>query len=68
MDCILTHCAPTGIAKQISRFYEADRLTDFLKMIRQRCRFGYWFFGHYHDNKFIDEKYILQWEQIIQLK
>ena len=68
VDCILTHCAPTGIAKQISRFYKTDRLTNFLEMVRQKCRFGYWFFGHYHDNKIIDEKYILQWEQIIQLK
>lgn len=48
--------------------YGTDELTDFLETISQRCKFAYWFFGHYHDNRIIDEKYILQWEQISQLE
>lgn len=28
----------------------------------------YWFFGHYHDNRIIDDRYILQWEQISGLE
>lgn len=27
----------------------------------------YWLFGHYHDNKTIDEKHILLWEQIVRV-
>ena len=50
VDCILTHCCPTSIAKKISAHYKADRLTDFLEEILRRCGFNYWFFGHYHDN------------------
>lgn len=68
VDCILTHCAPTGIQKKLDGNYTPDRLTDFLEMIRQRCRFDYWFFGHYHRNEVIDGKYILQWERIVELR
>lgn len=68
VDCVLTHCAPTSIALTMNRQNEADRLTDFLEMVKNRCRFAYWFFGHYHRNEIIDQKYILQWEQISQLE
>ena len=29
--------------------------------------YHYWLFGHYHDNKAIDEKHILLWEQIVRV-
>ena len=29
--------------------------------------YHYWLFGHYHDNRAIDEKHILLWEQIVQV-
>ncbi len=67
VDCVLTHCAPTGIAEKLGGNYPPDRLTDFLETVKQRCRFHQWFFGHYHHNEIIDEKYILQWEQITKL-
>ena len=43
-------------------------LTDFLEEVSQRCRFKYHFFGHYHTNRVIREKYVLLYEQIIRLK
>ena len=67
VDCILTHCCPTSIAKKLNAGYSADRLTDFLEEVLRRCRFDYWFFGHYHENRIIDERFILQWEQISEL-
>ena len=42
--------------------------TDCLEGISQRCRFKYHFFGHYHENEIIREKYVLLYEQIIRLK
>ena len=63
----LTHCAPTGIALQFSRRNVADRLTDFLQEVKDRAQYHYWLFGHYHDNKAIDSKHILLWEQIVQI-
>ena len=67
VDYILTHCAPTSIALQFSRHYAADRLTDFLQEVKDRAQYHYWRFGHYHDNKAIDTKHILLWEQIVQI-
>ena len=67
VDYLLTHCAPTSIALMGSRHNEADRLTDFLQEVRERAKYHYWLFGHYHDNKAIDEKHILLWEQIVRI-
>lgn len=68
VDCILTHCAPTSIAQKIDQHNEADQLTDFLESVKNRCQFAYWFLGHYHRNQIIDQKYILQWEQISKIE
>ena len=67
VDYIITHCAPPSIALMGSRHNEADRLTDFLQEVRERAKYHYWLFGHYHDNKAIDEKHILLWEQIVRI-
>ena len=67
VDYILTHCAPTSIALQFSRHNVADHLTDFLQEVKDRTQYHYWLFGHYHDNKVIDTKHILLWEQIVQI-
>ena len=68
VDCILTHCGPSSIVRKIDPSYGSDQLTNFLDMVNQRCQFIYWFFGHYHDNRIIDDRYILQWEQISGLE
>ena len=67
VDYIITHCAPTSIALMGSRHNEADRLTDFLQEVQERAKYHYWLFGHYHDNRAIDEKHILLWEQIVRI-
>jgi DNA repair exonuclease SbcCD nuclease subunit len=67
VDCILTHCAPASIVSQLGPDYRRDRLTGFLEMVKDKCTFDYWFFGHYHDNRVINERFILQWEQMVQL-
>ena len=45
----------------------ADHLTDFLQEVKDRAQYHYWLVGHYHNNKAIDTKYILLWEQIVQI-
>ena len=67
VDYIITHCAPTSIALMGTRHNEADRLTDFLQEVQERAKYHYWLFGHYHDNRAIDEKHILLWEQIVRI-
>ena len=67
VDYIITHCAPTVIQQKINPNFEPDKLTDFLEEIRCRSQFHYWLFGHYHDNRIIDEKYVLLYEQMVRI-
>ncbi len=68
-DYIITHCAPSSIQNAIAHSsYTTNALTDFLEEVSKRCRFRLWFFGHYHENFMVREKYILLYEEIVQLK
>ena len=67
VDCVLTHCAPTSIVQRLNQYYQPDKLTDFLETVKQRCRFSTWFCGHYHMNQVIDERFVIQWEQISRI-
>ncbi|MFG6350196.1 MAG: metallophosphatase family protein [Oscillospiraceae bacterium] len=68
VDYIVTHCCPTSVQDELSGgAFQADHLTDFLDEVAQRCQFRYWFFGHYHDNGVVREKYVLLYEQIVEL-
>lgn len=67
VDYIITHCAPTSIALSMSRHNEADALSDFLELVNKRMDYHYWLFGHFHDNRKIDDKHILLWEQTVQI-
>ncbi len=69
VDYIVTHCCPTSVQDELSGgMYQADRLTDFLDEVTQKCQFRYHFFGHYHDNKVVQKKFVLLYEQIIKLE
>lgn len=69
VDYIVTHCAPTSIQNELLRGRSTpDALTEFLEEVRQRCRFRYWFFGHYHDNGIVRERFVLLYEQMIRTK
>ena len=69
VDYIVTHCCSTSVQDELGGgAFQADRLTDFLDEVAQKCKFKYWFFGHYHDNGVVEKKYVLLYEQIIKLK
>ena len=67
VDYVITHCASTSIALSMDRHNEADNLTEFLEMVDRRLEYEYWFFGHFHDNRSVDQKHILLWDQIVQI-
>lgn len=68
VDYIITHCAPDSVQDALRNgSYLHDRLTGFLESIKTRARFHYWLFGHYHDNKIIDDRFVLLWEQLVQV-
>ena len=66
-DYIITHCAPTSVQQELNRDFTPDPLTDFLEKVKGKADYHYWLFGHYHDNRAVDKKHILLWEQMVQV-
>ena len=71
VDYVLTH---TLCRSLLSKLFDKDLIyqindpvQDFLDIINTRLKFNKWFFGHFHFNKIIDNKYYLLYEDIIQL-
>ena len=69
MDYIIPLCCPSSIQDTFSGgLFQRDALTDFLDEVRERCRFQYWFFGHYHENMVVEKEFVMLYNQIIRLK
>ena len=66
VDYVITHSAPSGIVKKVNERYQTDALTDFLEEVREKLKFHYWLFGHYHDNRNIGNNFVLLYEQLVQ--
>lgn len=68
VDFIVTHCCASSTQTLLGgSMYRPDIETEYLEEIRQNTRFRKWFFGHYHDNRNVNAKEILLYEQIIQI-
>lgn len=67
VDYVITHCAPNSIQRQVKMGYEENELTDFLENIKEKLSFKKWFFGHYHVDKQIEEKYVCLFETIMEI-
>lgn len=68
VDVVLTHCAPSSLQHSIDPTgYEENRLTAYLETLRQTVNYSVWFFGHYHDNRAIDDRSVLLYEDTVAL-
>ena len=68
VDFIVTHCCSSSTQFCLSGGrYKPDVETEYLEEIRQKTEFQKWFFGHYHDNRNVNAKEILIYEQIIRI-
>lgn len=69
VDYVLSHCAPQSVVNYMyTRADNSDKLTLWFDEIQQKLDFKKWFFGHYHDDKNILDKYILLYDQIIRIQ
>ena len=69
VDYILSHCAPDQIQNQIAYWYEHDKLTNFLEIVRQTVDYKWHYFGHYHiDKDFLDYKATCLYQDVVELK
>ncbi len=68
VDVILTHCIPSSVQDIYSRGqYKHDRLTDYLDKVKNKFEFKMWFFGHYHENLKIGQKFVMLYREKICL-
>lgn len=68
VDYIISHCCPQEVASLFSHgFYKSDKLTDYFNTVARTTEFSKWFFGHYHNNKQISDKFIMLYEQIVRV-
>lgn len=68
VDFIVSHCCPQHIASLFSRgLYEPDNLTAYFDKIAEQTDFSKWFFGHYHNDEAISDKYIMMYDQIVRI-
>ena len=68
VDFIVTHCASSSTAALLSHgMYKPDMLKDYLEEIRQTVKFRKWFFGHYHNDTAINDKYVMYYYDITQI-
>lgn len=66
-DYIITHSAPTSVQTEIAPTSEINELTDFLENIKNHVICKKWFFGHYHRDTCVNEKYIAIFNSIYKI-
>ena len=67
VDYIITHCCSTPIQKVISPYYESDSMTQFFKFISENVEFKHRFFGHYHVDKEVNDKFTCLYDHIVKI-
>ena len=68
VDYIVTHCCSTSTQVIIGgSLYKPDILTDYLEEIKQNTTFKKWYFGHYHDNRIVNDKENMLFSQIVRI-
>lgn len=67
VDYVISHCAPSQVVDLMSGGqWEHDKLTDWLKYISETLDFKRWYFGHYHDNRYFGDQYVMLYENCIE--
>lgn len=65
VDFVISHCCPQHIASVFSNgVYKADELTSYFDKIAEITKFTKWYFGHYHNDTAINDKYIMLYHNI----
>lgn len=68
VDYVITHCAPSSMVDLLGNgAYDHDPLTDFLEEVYGTLQFRHWLFGHYHDDKVLNDQFVLLWEQMVRI-
>ncbi|MDO4324980.1 MAG: metallophosphoesterase family protein [bacterium] len=67
-DYIISHCAPSSAQAALSDGeFKTDELTEYFEKIKASCQYRTWYFGHYHEDMWIDEKHRALYAEILQI-
>ena len=66
-DYVITHSAPTSIQMEFAPTYEVNELTEFLEKIKNSIVFKKWFFGHYHKDAEVNEKFTSVFDKVYKI-
>jgi len=68
VDYVITRCAPTTVQYAFGLDnYEKDILTEYLEQIKNTVSFEHWFYGHYHKDRTIYNKFTCVCDAVIEL-
>lgn len=69
VDIIITHTAPREIIKRMG--YSPDvhdmELTGYLEWVMYEVKFSRWFFGHWHEDREIDDRFRAVYMDVVSL-
>lgn len=70
VDYIFTHTGPNSTIDKLSHYYmEHDELTTFLEnYVKRFVAFKFWYIGHFHEDRTIDDKYWFLYRDIIEIE
>ena len=72
VDYVVTHEAPVNLADELcmecNREFYDDSLQAFLGELDGRLDYRIWFFGHYHDDEWRDDKHRLIYQDIVRIE
>ncbi len=69
VDYILTHTAPKSIMEDYFGIYDRiDSTSRFLEEVKNDIQFTRWYFGHFHKNISLNDKFTCLWQVIEELK
>lgn len=70
VDYIISHCCSSSTQELVAKnnSYLLNVLTDFLDDIKEKVKYKKWCFGHYHDNLMVNDKEVLLYNTIVELK
>lgn len=77
-DYVLTHCCPRSIFEKNKiylstlQFLDENKINhnseDMLEQLKNKITFDHWFFGHYHINRNLDEKFTCLFENFMEVR
>lgn len=71
VDYVITHCCSTSLQNKlcsgIPDMYQPDILTDYFDDLEKKLQFNHWYFGHYHSDINIADKYTLLYHALIPI-